>query len=787
MQQQLPSASLTPINPSAGATLICFSHLRWNFVFQRPQHLMSRFARSMRVIFWEEPVLVEALGAAQLAVEICPASGVEVVVPQLPAQADRSNDAATLRQLLDTLALDPAGPLIRWYYTPMMLPFSDGLRADCTVYDCMDELANFKHAPAELLTLEQRLIERADLVFTGGYSLYEAKRDRHPRVHAFPSSVDVAHFAAARDAGTDPDDQAMLSRPRLGYYGVVDERMDLDLLEGLADARPDWSIVILGPVVKISEADLPRRPNLHFLGGKSYDELPAYLRGWDIALMPFAINDATRFISPTKTPEYLAGGRPVVSTPIRDVIRHYGEVTAVKIAADLPDFVAACEEALTMSQRTDWLAGIDVLLAQGSWDQTQGRMQALIESVLLEAQRVQPIVSPTTWPAGPAQRYDVMVVGAGFAGAVMAERLASQSGKRVLLVDRRPHIGGNAYDRLDDAGILIHQYGPHIFHTNSAQIFDYLSQFTTWRPYEHRVLADLGDKRVPMPINRTTLNLLYSLDLQTDADAAAFLASRAEPVEPIRTSADVVISAVGRELYETFFQGYTRKQWGMDPSQLDKSVTARVPTRTDTDDRYFTDSFQAMPADGYTRMFERMLDHPNIDLLLGVDYLEAREAYRHDHLVFTGPIDEYFGYRHGKLPYRSLRFEHRTLDTPQFQEVAVVNYPDEAVAHTRVTEYKHLTGQPSSRTSVTYEYPSSEGDPYYPIPREENQALFKRYEALALGEAGVTFVGRLATYRYYNMDQVVGQALSAHRRLAEKLVRSYNVDAAAAALASQAI
>jgi UDP-galactopyranose mutase len=787
MQQQLPSASMTPINPSAGATLICFSHLRWNFVFQRPQHLMSRFARSMRVIFWEEPVLVEALGAAQLAVEICPASGVEVVVPQLPAQADRSTDAATLRQLLDTLALDPAGPLMRWYYTPMMLPFSDGLRADCTVYDCMDELANFKHAPAELLTLEQRLIERADLVFTGGYSLYEAKRDRHPRVHAFPSSVDVAHFAAARHAGTDPDDQAMLSRPRLGYYGVVDERMDLDLLEGLAHARPDWSIVILGPVVKISEADLPRRPNLHFLGGKSYDELPAYLRGWDIALMPFAINDATRFISPTKTPEYLAGGRPVVSTPIRDVIRHYGEVTAVKIAADLPGFVAACEEALTMSQRTDWLAGIDVLLAQGSWDQTQGRMQALIESVLLEAQRVQPIVSPTTWPAGPAQRYDVMVVGAGFAGAVMAERLASQSGKRVLLVDRRPHIGGNAYDRLDDAGILIHQYGPHIFHTNSAQIFDYLSQFTAWRPYEHRVLADLGDKRVPMPINRTTLNLLYSLDLQTDADAAAFLASRAEPVEPIRTSADVVISAVGRELYETFFQGYTRKQWGMDPSQLDKSVTARVPTRTDTDDRYFTDSFQAMPADGYTRMFERMLDHPNIDLLLGVDYLEAREAYRHDHLVFTGPIDEYFGYRHGKLPYRSLRFEHRTLDTPQFQEVAVVNYPDEAVAHTRVTEYKHLTGQPSSRTSVTYEYPSSEGDPYYPIPREENQALFKRYEALALGEAGVTFVGRLATYRYYNMDQVVGQALSAHRRLAERLVRSCNVDAATTALSAQAI
>ncbi|RYG83432.1 MAG: UDP-galactopyranose mutase, partial [Alphaproteobacteria bacterium] len=321
------------------------------------------------------------------------------------------------------------------------------------------------------------------------------------------------------------------------------------------------------------------------------------------------------------------------------------------------------------------------------------------------------------------------------------------------------------FDCLDDAGVMIHRYGPHIFHTNSQDIVDYLSRFTDWRPYEHRVLASVDGMLVPMPINRTTLNALYGANLRTDEEAAAFLAARAEPVETIRTSADVVISAVGRDLYEKFFQGYTRKQWGMDPSELDKSVTSRVPTRTNTDDRYFTDSFQAMPAKGFTRMFERMLDHPNIELLLGVDYADAREAYPHGHLVFTGPIDEYFGFQFGKLPYRSLRFQHESIDREWFQDVAVVNHPSEAVPYTRVTEYKHLTGQVHDRTSITYEYPSAEGDPYYPIPRDENQQLFKRYEALAIAQSDVTFVGRLATYRYYNMDQVVGQALATYRRV----------------------
>ena len=375
-------------------------------------------------------------------------------------------------------------------------------------------------------------------------------------------------------------------------------------------------------------------------------------------------------------------------------------------------------------------------------------------------------------PSGAKAHYDYLIVGAGFAGSILAERLASQTGARILLIDRRPHIGGNAYDELNADGILYHKYGPHIFHTNSDQVVDYLSQFTEWRPYEHRVLAVVRGQQVPIPINRTTLNKLFDLNLSTDEEAADYLASRAEPVEDIQTSEDVVINAVGRELYELFFQGYTRKQWGLDPSELDKSVTARIPTRTNTDDRYFTDTFQAMPRDGYTAMFKRMLDHPNIDVRTGVDFREFRERAHEiaDHLVYTGPIDEYFGFRFGKLPYRSLRFEHVTLDKPQHQSVGTVNYP-QTQDYTRISEYKHMTGQDNPRTTITYEYPSAEGDPYYPIPRPENQELFKKYERLALATPDVWFVGRLATYRYYNMDQIVGQALATFRRIAEALPR----------------
>lgn len=768
-----PEASV--IEYAAGRTdpMICFSHLRWSFVFQRPQHLMTRFAKTRPVIFFEEPQRAEPGSGPSLDAYVCDKSGVLVATPRLPDGLDGWGKDVILRQLLDELVTERVeGTPVLWYYTPMMLSFSRHLEAAAVVYDCMDELSAFKFAPPELVNCERELMARADVVFTGGYSLYEAKKDRHANIHPFPSSVERAHFAKARAEGGVPASMADLPRPRLGFYGVIDERIDLDLLAALADARPDWSIVMVGPVVKIDEADLPRRDNLIYPGPADYADLPTCLRAWDVALMPFAINDSTRFISPTKTPEYLAGGRPVVSTPITDVIRHYGDLQAVKIARTPDEFVAACDEALRLSrERGEWLDEADKVLAELSWDQTQIRMAHLVDKAVgrhvptPHVTAAPQIGAPTVRPSDRRKPYDTLVVGAGFAGSVIAERLASQSGQRVLVVDRRPHIAGNAFDHKDAAGVLIHQYGPHIFHTNSADVFDYLSQFTKWRPYEHRVLADVDGKLVPMPINRTTLNALYGVDLKSDEDAEAFLASRAQPVEVIRTSEDVVVSKVGRELYEKFFRGYTRKQWGMDPSELDKSVTSRVPTRTNTDDRYFLDQFQAMPQDGYTRMFENMLDHENISIELGVDYEDVRSEAVFDKLVFTGPIDEYFDHRYGKLPYRSLKFRHETLDQEWFQDVAVVNYPDESVPYTRVTEYKHLTGQQHGKTSLTYEYPSAEGDPYYPIPRPENQTLFKKYEALAAQSPEVTFVGRLATYRYYNMDQVVGQALATHRKV----------------------
>jgi UDP-galactopyranose mutase len=373
-------------------------------------------------------------------------------------------------------------------------------------------------------------------------------------------------------------------------------------------------------------------------------------------------------------------------------------------------------------------------------------------------------------PEPSRERYDYLIVGAGFAGSVLAERLASQHGARVLLIDRRKHVGGNAYDEPNEAGILYHKYGPHIFHTNSDQVVDYLSKFTEWRPYEHRVLACVRGQQVPIPINRTTLNMLFDANLRTEEEAAEYLAERAEPVDEIRTSEDVVINAVGKELYRLFFRGYTRKQWGLDPSELDKQVTSRIPTRTNADDRYFSDTFQAMPLNGYTAMFEKMLDHPLIEVRTGVDFAELKNRAHEiaDHIIYTGPIDEYFDFRFGKLPYRSLKFDHQTLDQEWFQPVAVVNYPSEDVPFTRISEYKHLTGQEAPVTTVTYEYPSAEGDPYYPIPRPENQELFKKYEALADETNDVTFVGRLATYRYYNMDQIVGQALATFRRMDEK-------------------
>lgn len=371
--------------------------------------------------------------------------------------------------------------------------------------------------------------------------------------------------------------------------------------------------------------------------------------------------------------------------------------------------------------------------------------------------------------------FDYLIVGAGFAGSVLAERLARGSGKRVLIVERRSHIGGNAYDHHDEHGILVHRYGPHIFHTNSREVFEYLSRFTAWRQYQHRVLASVDGQLLPIPINLDTVNRLYGLSL-TSFELEAFFARQAERRDPVRTSEDVIVNKVGRDLYEKFFRNYTRKQWGLDPSELDAAVTARIPVRVSRDDRYFSDTYQAMPRHGYTRMFERMLAHPDIKVLLNTDYREIRDLIPCKEIIYTGPIDEFFDHQLGRLPYRSLRFEFETRNTAVHQPAPVINHPNE-YAYTRVTEFKYLTGQEHPQTTLVYEYPLAEGDPYYPIYRPENNELYRRYQALAESTApGVHFVGRLATYKYYNMDQVVAQALTLYSKIAgvqwrEKLAR----------------
>ena len=336
----------------------------------------------------------------------------------------------------------------------------------------------------------------------------------------------------------------------------------------------------------------------------------------------------------------------------------------------------------------------------------------------------------------------------------------------MLVIDRRPHIAGNAYDSLDEHGVMTHSYGPHIFHTNSERVWAFLSRFTTWRPYEHRALAEVDGQFVPMPINRATVNALHGLSLSEEG-VATYLETLAEPREALHTSEDSVVSKVGRDLYERLFRGYTRKQWALDPAQLHASVCARIPVRCNDDDRYFTDTFQAMPTDGYTAMFEAILDHPGIDVEVGVDYADVPTKLRPERMIWTGPIDAFFEYRLGRLPYRSLRFEQETRQTPGgrlVQPAGTINYPNERIPYTRVTEYRHLTGQSAEFSTLGYEYPMAEGDPYYPIPRPENRELYHRYEGLAQTQPNILFVGRLARYQYLNMDQVVAATMAAVER-----------------------
>ena len=793
LQQAQEVTSLYPV-------LLVFSHLRWDFVTQRPQHLLSRAAQTRTVIYWEEPIwhdpasaTVPAGGSLEL-ISVADVPNLFVARPQLLWNEDSD---MLQRRLLDALLAERRVKRYdAWFYTPMALDFAAHLAPEVTVFDAMDELSAFAGAPANLLAKEQELFRRADVVFTGGRSLYEHKRGRHGNVHALPSSIEQEHFRKALTPQTEPQDQAAIARPRVGFYGVLDERLNRELMAEVARLRPQIQFVFLGPLAKLDSAELPTAANLHYLGSKAYAELPVYLAGWDAAMLPFALNESTRFISPTKTPEYLAAGKRVVSTPICDVVHDYGEPGLVEIAATALEFAVALDRALSAGEDPAWKAKVQEKLNGSSWESTWSAMQH-------EMERVRP-VPPAAAKAAPSlevvarrmsqptlESFDYLVVGAGFAGAVLAERLASNLGKRVLVVDKRTHIGGNAYDEFNADGILVHPYGPHIFHTGSEKVFEYLSRFTEWRPYEHRVLASVDGQLLPIPINLDTINRLYGLDLDAEG-MQQFLAERAESREEIRTSEDIVVSKVGRELYEKFFRNYTRKQWGIDPSELDSSVAGRIPVRFNHDDRYFSDEFQAMPLEGYTRMFERMLANPRIMVMTGTDYREIVGTVGFRKMIYTGPIDEFFDFRFGRLPYRSLRFQHETHNREQVQTVGVVNHPNEH-AYTRITEFKHLTGQEHAKTSVVYEYPMAEGDPYYPVPRPENARLYEQYRELAEATPDVYFCGRLANYRYFNMDQVVGQALHLYSNIADEEVsfrepvRSKSVAKVSATAGSRAV
>ncbi len=359
--------------------------------------------------------------------------------------------------------------------------------------------------------------------------------------------------------------------------------------------------------------------------------------------------------------------------------------------------------------------------------------------------------------------YDFLIVGAGFSGSVLAERIASQLDKRVLLIDRRGHVCGNAFDEADSSGIRVHRYGPHLFHTNEAHIISYLSRFTEWHPYEHKVRSYINGALVPMPINRTTINELFDLTLATDEDVADFLHNEREQIPHVLTSEQFVLSRAGRRLYDILYRGYSTKHWGVDPSLLSPQVCGRLPIRYNCDDRYFDDKFQLMPRDGYSNLFRNMLEHPKIDVSTGTDFKEL-QGITWKHLIYTGPIDEYFGYVHGRLPYRSLYFNYETFEKEFVQPVAQINYPND-FEYTRTIEFKHITGQSSRFTTVATEFPSDIGDPFYPIPSQESRALYNKYKELSEKLSTVTFAGRLGTYKYLNMDQVVGQSLSLFHKL----------------------
>jgi UDP-galactopyranose mutase len=358
--------------------LICFSHLRWGFVYQRPQHLLTRFAKHTRVFFFEEPIMHNGLDELKVTNE---SKNLYVVVPHLQNDKDECHNIRQQRLLHHLFKSMKVNQFFSWYYTPMALPFTEHLSPEFVVFDCMDELSAFRFAPAELKNREKQLLEKADIVFTGGHSIYEAKKDQHSNIHPFPSSIDKQHFVLARAIKKDPEDQANIPHPRFGFAGVIDERLDIDLIAKIAEARPDWHFIMIGPVVKIDPASLPNLPNIHYMGGKDYKELPKYIAGWDVAIIPFAMNESTKFISPTKTPEYLAAGKPVISTPIKDVVRPYGDNKLVQIAATAEEFINCAEKELKKRSRKTWLIKVDNFLSGNSWDRTWSQMVRQIENI----------------------------------------------------------------------------------------------------------------------------------------------------------------------------------------------------------------------------------------------------------------------------------------------------------------------------------------------------------------------------------------------------------------------
>lgn len=366
----------------------------------------------------------------------------------------------------------------------------------------------------------------------------------------------------------------------------------------------------------------------------------------------------------------------------------------------------------------------------------------------------------------PQSKIRILVIGAGFSGSVIARELA-ESGYTVDIIEKRNHIGGNAFDEHDEKGILVHRYGPHIFHTNSLRIWQYLNQYTSWNNYVHKVQVQTGGENYPFPINLKTINKIYQKNL-TESQAIEFIKSLTEPISEIKTSEELIISTVGRKLYELFYLNYSIKQWGIHPSKLKSSVAARIPFRTNNEDRYFTDRFQGLPSDGYFKLFESILAHDQINIFLNTPFDQSYLSAGYSHIVFTGPIDQFFEYRFGQLGYRSIHFEHTHLPIERYQETGTVNFPNENL-YTRITEFKHLTGQQHIGTSIVREFPSDDGEPYYPIPTEENENIFKKYSSLASNIENITFVGRLAEYRYYNMDQAIGSALSAAKKISAKL------------------